>query len=215
MNDFSPHYDVEYFEWQRSIGEFGGWANRFFFEPHVAETDTVVDFGCGGGYILAGIVCAHRVGIEPNSSAREVATQNLNKVVASTAELPANFANVVISNSALEHTLRPLDELKDLYRCLKPGGRLIITVPCENFIHRYVPGDVNNHLYSWSPMALGNILTEAGFKVDRVRPYVRAWPPRYRFWARLGKKWFERLARVYGHYRWSLVIVIGHAHKEG
>ena len=52
----STHYDQQagedYFDFQASIGEFGGWANVTKFSDYVAPGDTVLDFGCGGGYLL-------------------------------------------------------------------------------------------------------------------------------------------------------------------
>ena len=46
-------YGQDYFEWQRRIGEFGGQANAFKFIDHCNEDLVILDFGCGGGYLLA------------------------------------------------------------------------------------------------------------------------------------------------------------------
>ncbi len=64
----SQHYDVDYFAWQKKIGLFGGKANSFKFARTVNKTDTVIDFGCGGGFLLKQLDCAEKIGIEPNSS---------------------------------------------------------------------------------------------------------------------------------------------------
>lgn len=48
----STHYDAEYFNWQKNIGAFGGWANSFKFKNSISKSDTVIDFGCGGGFLL-------------------------------------------------------------------------------------------------------------------------------------------------------------------
>lgn len=45
----NSNYDKKYFDWQKTIGEFGGKANLFKFEDNIKNTDTVLDFGCGGG----------------------------------------------------------------------------------------------------------------------------------------------------------------------
>lgn len=58
---------------------------------------------------------------------------------------------------------------------------------------------MNYHLYSCSPMCLGNLFTEAGFSVIESRPYIHKWPPGYRTIARLGgRKLFEIACRIYG-----------------
>ena len=47
------HYDDKYFEWQKQIGEIGGILNKFKFEEHIQNDNiTLMDFGCGGGYLL-------------------------------------------------------------------------------------------------------------------------------------------------------------------
>lgn len=47
------HYNEDYFNWQKNIGLFGGWANSTKFEQYITKEDDVLDFGCGGGYLLA------------------------------------------------------------------------------------------------------------------------------------------------------------------
>ena len=46
------YYDKNYFDWQKQIGVLGGSLNKFKFESHVKDTDILMDFGCGGGYLL-------------------------------------------------------------------------------------------------------------------------------------------------------------------
>lgn len=193
----TSHYDSRYFEWQRPIGEFGGRANLFKFRAHVRPTDNVLEFGCGGGYLLANLDCAARVGIEVNSSAvQEAARQGLT-CYATADSVPDGWADVIISNSALEHTLCPLDELRRLYPKLRPGGKLVCSVPCESPLWSYAAGDINQHLYTWSPMSLGNLLTTAGFSVVRVDVHRLFWPPfSPRLLSILGESAFRVVCRV-------------------
>jgi len=46
------HYDEKYFNWQKEIGKIGGYLNKFKFEEEVKDNDILMDFGCGGGYLL-------------------------------------------------------------------------------------------------------------------------------------------------------------------
>ncbi|HEX4984493.1 MAG TPA: class I SAM-dependent methyltransferase [Burkholderiales bacterium] len=212
----SRHYDKKYFEWQSSIGEFGGWANRTKFSEFIGSGNDVLDFGCGGGFLLSGLQCGKKVGVEINESAAEAARSKGIEVFHSVAEIPDDYVDVIISNHALEHTLRPLDELKSLYDKLRNGGKIIFVVPCESISYHYRPDDINHHLYSWSPMCIGNLFTEAGFSVIESRPYIRKWPPGYRLIARLGgRPLFELASRIYGRIErsWFQVRVI--AEKKG
>jgi SAM-dependent methyltransferase len=195
----SAHYDQDYFAWQSTLGEFGGWANLSKFSAHVAAGDRVLDFGCGGGYLLRRLECRARLGVEVNPAAAAVAAQNDVEVFARVDDVPDESVDVVISNNALEHTLHPLRELRALLAKLVAGGRIVVVVPCESIGYGYRPGDVNHHLYSWSPMCLGNLFTEAGFAVLTCQPYIHKWPPGYRLIARTGgRRLFDLACRLYG-----------------
>jgi len=208
----SDHYDESYFAWQSSLGEFGGWANQTKFRDYISGTSEVLDFGCGGGFLLSGLQCAKRVGVEVNPAAAATARARGVEVFQSAAEVPDDYVDVIISNNALEHTLHPLAELRSLYRVLRRGGRIIFVVPCESVSYRYKPNDINHHLYSWSPMCIGNLFTEAGFSVIESKPYIHKWPPKYRLIARLGdRRLFELACRLYGRVErsWFQVRAIG------
>lgn len=207
----SAHYNNRYFAWQTSIGEFGGWANRSKFVQHVSGDSKVLDFGCGGGFLLKNLECSRRIGVEVNPAAAETARKNGLEVYGSVEEVPDESVDVIISNNALEHTLEPLKELKSLYRKLQVGGKIVFVVPCESISYSYRPNDVNHHLYSWSPMCIGNLFSEAGFHVIESRPYIHKWPPKYRLISRLGgRALFDLAARIYGRIErsWFQVRII-------
>jgi SAM-dependent methyltransferase len=207
----SSHYDGRYFDWQAPQGEFGGWANQTKFRGHISSSSKVLDFGCGGGFLLKGLSCAKRVGVEVNPAAVETARNNGIEVFTRVADVPDEYVDLIISNSALEHTLQPLEELKALYRKLQTGGKIVFVVPCESISLRYRPDDVNHHLYSWSPMCLGNLFSEAGFSVVESKAYIHKWPPKYRFIAAMGgRPLFELACRIYGRLErsWFQVRVV-------
>ena len=91
----SKHYDDDYFDWQSSIGEFGGWANQTKFSNYISKDDTVLDFGCGGGFLLKGIDCKRRVGIEINPSAIDTAENNGVEVYRNVDDVPDEYADVI------------------------------------------------------------------------------------------------------------------------
>jgi SAM-dependent methyltransferase len=194
----AAHYDADYFDWQQDLGRFGGWANQTKFAGFISPTDTVLDFGCGGGYLLEQLNCAERIGIEVNPVALEEARKRVPVVYQNVNEVQSDSVDVVISNNALEHTLHPLKELESLYRILRPGGRIVMAVPCERESYSYAPNDINFHLYSWSPMAIGNLLTQAGFNVEKSEPYLHKWPPHYLKIAKFGRTVFEIACKIYG-----------------
>ena len=195
----STHYGKDYFAYQEHIGRFGGWANQPKFQNYIRPADVLLDFGCGGGYLLRNLVAARKIGVEPNSTAAEVAASNIHEVYKTAAEVPDEIVDLVISDNAFEHTLYPLAELKTLFTKLRPGGKIVLVVPCENVSFAYRPNDINHHLYSWGPMSLGNLLTEAGFRVLESKPCIHKWPPLYRYVAAIGGRvGFEIACRIWG-----------------
>jgi SAM-dependent methyltransferase len=105
---------------------------------------------------------------------------------------------VVISNHALEHVLDPLAELRLLYGVLKPGGRVVLRLPLDDWRAQRDPADDgNHHLYAWTPRLIANLLREAGFQVERSEVLTYAWPPRSeKLVDRLPRALFDLLARV-------------------
>ena len=100
------------------------------------------------------------------------AKKNGVEVFDNVAAVPNNSIDVIISNNALEHALQPLDELRGLKQKLKVGGKIIFVVPCESISMKYKPNDINHHLYSWSPMCIGNMFTEAGYSLIESKSYI-------------------------------------------
>lgn len=207
------HYDAQYFAWQAESGRFGGWANVDKFRNTIDPENRVLDFGCGGGFLLANVDCSARFGIEPNPVAREEAARNGLTVFAAPdgalAALGEESVDVIVSDNALEHTLEPWRELAAIRPLLRKGGKLHVVVPCESIGWKYNPSDVNQHNYSWSPQSLGNLLNAAGFEVVYSRPYIHKWPPRLirRALARMGRRPFNVSARLWGRIdrRWFQV----------
>jgi SAM-dependent methyltransferase len=170
------------------------------FRPFAAGAATVLDFGCGGGDILAKMPCERRIGVEANPFSAEAAHNLGIEIVRNLDHVAADSVDLVISNHALEHCLRPADELRGMVRVLRSGGRLVIVLPLDDWRtqRNYEAPDVNHHLYTWTPLSLGNILKEVGLVVESVRVVHHAWPPKgARFlWAHLPTRMFDLLAML-------------------
>jgi SAM-dependent methyltransferase len=193
------HYDGDYFSWQRAMGEFSATASRHFFAPFIRKSDAVIDFGCGGGFLLAALDCRDRIGVEVNPAARAVAKECL-PVVGDLGEIADEWADVVISNHALEHVSDPFEKLKLMVAKQKPGGLAIFVVPCERYDTPYVEGNIDQHLFTWSPVNLGNLFHHAGLTVLSCERIAHRWPPRAAQVQRLlGWPIFHGLCRIYAH----------------
>ncbi|MBC3783910.1 class I SAM-dependent methyltransferase [Spirosoma utsteinense] len=191
-------YDQTYFDYQREMGKFGGWANASIFASYIKPTDKLIDFGCGGGYLLQQLTCAEKIGIEINEQARQIATENGISTVHFISDVADGWADVIISCHALEHTSRPLDEITFLKEKLKPGGLIVFVAPSEGVYNAFDPQNPDHHLYTWSPMCLGNLFQQAGFSVLESKAIIHLWPPHYRLIAKMGRAVFDICCRIYG-----------------
>ncbi len=195
------HYNEDYFKWQKTFGEFGGVSNIFKFQDYIKETDNVIDFGSGGGYLLKNLNCKNKLGIEINDTAREFAKTIGITAHKNTAAIEDEWADVIISNHALEHVENPLAEIKHLYEKLKPGGKIVFVVPHERR-KKYEEGNIHNHFFTWAEINLGNLFKHAGYKVLEVKDLKYTNPPGYRSLRKtIGDKLFYISGNVYHFFR--------------
>jgi SAM-dependent methyltransferase len=183
--DVSSHYlggsGELYFASQRQTGNLAAKWNLPIWQPHVGHEHSVLDFGCGGGYLLALLPARRRVGVEVNPAARQQAEMLGMEVYRSIDEVPSEKFTRIISSHALEHVLAPLATLQGLSQLLQPTGRLLLLLPLDDWragTHRsFHQGCFDHHLYSWTPQNLGNLLVEAGYRPVKVEIIVDAMPP--------------------------------------
>jgi SAM-dependent methyltransferase len=176
----SVHYDEAYFRNQSASAEVGAKLVKDDFAGFIRSTDVVIDFGCGGGFLLNELNVIRKVGIEINAYARAHARAFGIDVFESTSELPEGFvADAVISNHALEHVEEPLLELRRLAGRLNPGGVLVLIVPCDAPSYPFREVDPDFHLYSWSANNIANLAKCAGFVVHEASEIRTRWPPKW------------------------------------
>lgn len=175
----SEHYNENYFKWQREMGKFGAEIKVNMFKPHITEDMTVVEYGSGGGFLLNLIKAKEKIGIEINDSARKEAEKIGIKSVAHIDDINDDFADIIISTSVLEHVENPFEELKKLHSKLKDGGKIVFHVPNESCETEYRRSDINNHLYTWNCLNIGNLFKAAGYFVYSVERVQEVWPQNY------------------------------------
>jgi SAM-dependent methyltransferase len=186
----SDHYlgasGAKYFEWQEEMGKLTGELEAPKFRSYISRDHHVLDFGCGGGYVLRSLECSRRVGVEVNPAARTCAEMLGIECYDSLHKVDDDSFDVIISNHALEHVPFPIEVLRTARRKLKPSGTLVLCVPIDDWRaqRKYNAGDINHHLNTWTPQLLGNSLVEAGFKPSEFSIRI------------LSHAWFGRIARV-------------------
>ena len=77
-----------------------------------------------------------------------------------------NTFDAVLCTEVLEHLERPRESVKEIYRVLKPCGKLFLTVPMAHAEHQ-APHD----FFRYTSYGLRSICQEAGFKNISITPF--------------------------------------------
>lgn len=179
FNGGAEYFDDVYYEWYEKIGIFSANFKYPIFSKHVKGTDVLVDYGCGGGWLLEKFGNVEKIGIDINDSAREACKMRGINTVKYIANIKDEYADVVISSSTISHVENPLGELRELYKKIKPGGKAVFQVASECGDVEYVRSDINNMIYTWNRLNLGNLFKTAGFFIRSVESIDSAYPEKY------------------------------------
>jgi SAM-dependent methyltransferase len=217
MSEPSPHYLGEGGK-RYAVNRFDA-RNEFvrnyqarYFQPYCDPEGVLLDFGCGDGSILRALPCREAIGIEVNPACVEIIRRREHsdprpiRVLPSLEEVGESSVDLVISNHALEHTRDPLSTLHAIMRVLKPGAKLVLVVPFDDWRDgvnsSWRPQDRNNHLFTWSPLNLGNLVTEAGFAVETIQLHTFACTPKLKFvYDVCGERVFRHASRALGWWK--------------
>jgi SAM-dependent methyltransferase len=170
--------DPEPFQWRR---------RRALLLGEVRPGERVLDLGCGAGRFLAALreAGAEPVGVEIAQAAVERARANVPgadvRLLEPDGSLPLGHGevDVVWCSEVLEHVADTAHALLEARRVLRPGGRLLVTVPYHGraqaalialvrFEAHFDP--LGQHLRFYTRRSLAGALSAAGFRDPRVRP---------------------------------------------
>lgn len=141
---------------------------------------TVLDFGCGPGWLLSALAAPRKLGIEPSARAESVAAGI--ELRDDIANIGSEFCDVVICHHVIEHLADPLYYLDHLRRVLKRGGLLVLATPdfaspcAKRFGAKYRMLCDATHISLFTLESCSRMLRDKAFKIlDVVFPF----PDRY------------------------------------
>lgn len=133
----------------------------------------ILEIGCGTGHNLTMLGrFGDADGIEIDPAARALAAKRLGKAIgdAPLPELPGvpdSVYDLVAVLDVIEHVEEDRAALRTIARKLKPGGRILITVPAFQWMWS-AHDTVNHHHRRYSKPALRKAIADAGLKLHRI-----------------------------------------------
>lgn len=152
-------------------------------KPFQPKEASLLDVGAGTGFFQR---AAQKrgwtvTGIEPNSSARNLANSKAPNTVFDSDTLhsfPENSFDVITLWHVLEHLPNLDDDLKTFQKLLKPKGRIVVAVPnFKSFDARYFKEfwaayDVPRHLWHFSQKSISKVFSEVQMNLESTHPLV-------------------------------------------
>ena len=134
------------------------------------ERRPMLDFGAGvGTFAKAFAESGLKVDcVEPDQGQAELIKQSALHVVESIDRIPSEQYDFIYSFNVLEHIPNDRQALEDLYRIMRPGGRILIYVPAYQLLYSSMDRKVG-HVRRYHRAELLEKLSTAKFAVDRAR----------------------------------------------
>ena len=161
--------------WFRARNELIAWALQRCFPG----TQDYLEIGCGTGYVLARVAQelpkARLIGSEVFSSALSIAASRVASadfIQMDARRLPYTEAfDVVGAFDVLEHIQEDGDVLAEMFRVLRPGGGIIVTVPQHPWLWS-AEDEYARHVRRYRRGELREKVSLAGFEVELETSFV-------------------------------------------
>jgi SAM-dependent methyltransferase len=147
--------------------------------PESPRSGEFLDIGCGSGEYLQRMRAKgwNVTGVEPSIFGAEEGRHNGLNIFHGTlheAKFAPNSFDYIRSNHSFEHVPNPLEILDEIYRILKPGGKLFVGIPNIDSIPYRVFGKywwylgAPVHTYSYTVPTISALMRRSGFAIDKI-----------------------------------------------
>lgn len=141
---------------------------------YIRSSDTVIDIGCGFGDFISQVNCKERIAVDINRNEWTNFSERIKFIHSDSSDLnsiPRNSVDVVFSSNLFEHLNKhQLDlTLKEIYRIMRPGSKLIIIQPNYRYCYREYFDDYT-HISVFSHISLSDLLKTCHFIPIKIVP---------------------------------------------
>lgn len=174
LKEEDTYFDDGYFRFLEGVTNNPAHWNHLLaaYQPHVKETDVVLDFGAGGGFALHRLRARVKLGVDIMAAARAFAWREYGlRLNASICDVPDGSLDVIVTSLVLVLVDHPMLVLRLLREKLKPGGRIYaktrnVSVKPEAYSS---VKQTNTRLYGFNANMFGQLFERAGYVVDWVK----------------------------------------------
>ena len=143
---------------------------------HISESASVLEVGAGRGAFSRRIPGRHYTGLDFSSGAQKLAANSNIEIqlvaIEDWADLHPEKYDVVCHFQVLEHISEPAKFLQACVKALRPGGKLLISVPSEDSYIGVLGNQALNmpphHVTRWSDAALEGLGDLLGCRVETI-----------------------------------------------
>lgn len=177
---FIPRQDYRRAVWDVLVGQF--------FQKLVPESGTILDLGCGYGEFINSVSAKRKYAMDLNPNARDHVgpeVQLFPQDCSSPWPLREGELDLVFTSNFFEHLPDKSSlgrTLEEIFRCLKPGGRLVAMGPNIRFTGGSY-WDFWDHYLPLTEASLSEGLRVRGFEIEQCHaqflPYTMVGAPKY------------------------------------
>ena len=147
---------------------------RHYFQKFVPANATVMEVAAGYCEFINNISAGKKIAIDINSDTKERANSDVEVVITSSTDLTMiaeDSIDVIFISNFFEHLTKEDITLttKECYRCLKPGGKLLILQPNIRYTYKDY-WMFYDHITAIDDRALSELLEVTGFRIRFLLP---------------------------------------------
>ena len=171
---------IEKAKWKIVLKKIWHKINGQYVDEIISKAEgKVLDIGCSNGYLLLSLKQkgCEVYGVETNLKFVEICKEMGLEVFCGTVEdakFPDESFDTIVMSQVLEHLPSPKTTLKEIFRVLKPKGKVLVYCPnpesyLSQLFGKYWHGwHIPFHFYTFTKETIGKFAIKTGFKIKKI-----------------------------------------------